>query len=41
MGHVVGGAGHLALTTHPGVYEQVRKWLAERPDFAAPVPLAR
>jgi triacylglycerol lipase len=39
FGRVVGGAGHLELVTHREVYGQIRKWLSERPDFAAPVPL--
>ena len=34
--HRLGGLNHLDLLNHPRVYEQLRRWLVERPEGARP-----
>lgn len=34
--HRLGGLNHLDLLNHPRVYEQIRRWLVERPEGARP-----
>lgn len=39
--HRLGGLHHFDLLNHPAVYEQLRRWLVERPEGARPAAPAR